>query len=327
MTQIRESLTNTNYDKAMVYIGGYFNSDYVFSERFDENSGFVLFESTTVTNNPNKTDTTKFMLQESYSGFIYNVSGKYSVSRTSNNQTKLLATDLDDKEVTFTVLDRDKDSDGNYDSNNTLEDYGFMFVDLPKSKIKSIKTLKFIDCEGNPYKTFDLSSKLLKYESSFFTDVNEFVTAFNADNYATNLKELDVAFRAKNSKYTYSNYGSGNSNVTVKAILIILAYFAVVYLIADSGLGKRYVYRGIKYLVIKIFKIQPKPKEEKNNSFSDYYSQLTIKLDISALSDEEKEKLPNEVEIKYNSETEILNFKLSKDEDYKKIERLVFTLT
>ena len=323
MSSIRTSLTNSEYDKAMVYIGGYFNSENVFVQKFDDNSGIVLFESVTITKNPNSTDKSKYILQDSYSGFLYNVKGKYIVEKLDNNKTELVINDLNDNEVRLTILDRDKNADGKLDSHNTLDEYGFIFIDLPKTKLSSVKTLKFVDCEGALYKTFDLSSITLNYNSTFFTDVHSFTNVFNEDNYATNLKTLDQDFRAKNTHYTYSNYGSGNANVTAKAIWIVVAYFAVVYLIADSGLGKRYVYRGIKWLICKIFKIQPKPKKEKTTTYSsDYYSQLTIALDLSNLTEEEMKNFPEEVEIKYNNETEFIDFKLTKEEDYKHTDRI-----
>ena len=323
MSTIRTSLSNDQYDKAMIYIGGYFNSENVFVQKFDQDSGIVLFESVTITKNPNATDASKYILQDSYSGFLYNVKGKYVVEKLDNNKTELIAVDSNDAEVHFTILDRDKNADGKMDSHNTLDEYGFIFIDLPKSKIASIKTLKFVDCGGALYKSFDLSTKTLDYNSQFFTDVHVFTNVFNEDNKASNITTLDQEFRAKNAHYTYSNYGSGNANVTAKAIWIIIAYFAVVYLIADCGLGKRYLIHGVRWLIYKIFKIKPKPKKEKTTTYSsDYYSQLTIALDLSNLTEEELKDFPEEVEIKYNNETEFIDFKLTKEEEYKHTDRI-----
>lgn len=331
MKTITSSLNDGNYKNAMIYIGGYFNDEYVYVEKFDDNSGIVLFEANTVINNPKQTDEAKYYLQDSYAGFIFNVKDKFKVSKSSDNKTKLYVTDFDGKEKEINILDRDTNADGYYDTSNTYEDYGFIFLDLSKLRlnsseeiIKSVKSLKFVDCDGNTFKEFDLSSKNLKYDSTFYTDVHAFADVFNVNNKDTRLTDIASAFTAKSTHYTYSNYGSGNSNVTTKAILLVLAYFVVVYLIADSVLGKRYVYRGIKMVICKIFKIDPKVKPDKEISSyaSDYYSQVTITLDISSLSEEDKNNFPEEVEVKYNNEVEIIDFIIKKENQYKQTERI-----
>lgn len=323
MKQITTSLTNEDYPKSMIYIGGYFNDNHVYSQRFDENSGIVLFESVTLSNNPNKTEQVRSILKDSYSGFIYNIKGKYNATRKSDNKSILTVVDKDNKEVNFSILDKDTDSDGYKDSINTLDDAGFIFLDLTKDKVSSIKTIKLFDREGNLFKEFDLSGLNLNYNSSFFTDVHKFTDAYNLNNFDTALVEIDKKLRDEHSNYIYSSYSSGNVNVTTKAIFIILAYFIVIYLIGDSLLGKRYVYRGVKYLIIKIFKINPKPKKEKNSTYtSDYYSELTLSLDLTGLTEEAKNEFPEEVEIKYNSESDIIVFKLTKETDYKQTERV-----
>ncbi len=323
MKAITTSLNNGNYDKAMIYIGGYFNDEYVYLEKFDDGSGIVIFESVTLASNPDPTETSKVILRDSYSGFLFNVSDKYNVYKTSDNKTVLVAADLNGKETNITLLDRDKTSDGFFDTINTYDDAGFVFLDLSKMKIDSLAKLTFYDSEGEIFKEVDLSGKNLNFDSQFFTDVHVFTDVYNVNNNDSNITSLDTEFRAKSTHYIFSNYSSGNINVTTKAIFIILGYFLVVYLIADSVLGKRYVYRGIKFVICKIFKINPKPKKEKNSTYSsDYYSNLTLSFDLSSLTYEQKQEFPDEVEVNYNNETDIIKIILKKENDYKETERV-----
>lgn len=318
MSTITNALDTGNYKDAMVFIGGYFNDQYVYSSKFGENSGIVLFESVTLHKNETRSSNSDPLnrLDKSYSGFIYNIKNDYKAKAASDkNKTMLKVTDYNAKVTDVALLDVDTDQDGKFDSISSLYDRGFIFLDITIEKAESIKSLQFLDCDGAVYKEFDLSSANLKFATSFYNDVNGFVTEYNANNSSDKLVELNNAI-VSNPHYIYSTYGSANSSITVKAVLIILAYFVVVYLIGDTALGHRYVYRGCKFVICKIFKIKPK-ENPKEKYIMDYYSQVTVTLDISNLSEKELEDFPEEVNFKYNNETDTLEFNLKKEEQYK----------
>ena len=323
MNTITSSLSDGKYEKAMIYIGGYFNNNDAtrYLNLYDEenNRGLILYEAATVNKRDNKN-----VMDKSYAGFLFNAKDYKAYKKTDpkkdvTNDTVLIVTDLNGNKKNIDILDADINSDGVKDKISTLDDKGFIFLDLSEFRIgenlNSIASLEFRDSNYDVYQKFDLTEKSFDYNSKFFQDVTPFMDEYNTNSSSTNenLKKLDEEFRAISNNYLISNYTAKDTNVAGKSIAIIIIYFVIVYIVGDSLLGKRYLYRGIKKLIFKIFKIKPKDKDDGTKYTQDYYSTVTISLNIEV---SDIDKFPNEVNISYNNENEILNFKLNKDNNY-----------
>ena len=101
-----------------------------------------------------------------------------------------------------------------------------------------------------------------------------------------------------------------------KANLIVLLYFIGVFIIGDLLVGKRYIIRFIKNIVIAIKKKKnPDYGNENEEKFNDYYTQLTIVL-----------KVPNDCDasfvISYHNEHNDIEFMLNKVDGYKVTKRV-----
>ena len=237
MNIIVNSLKSANYSDAMIIVGGYLDKDYVYVERFDENSGIVLFSAATLTysnSNDSKDDGTK--LHKAYAGFIFGVADKYDTIGNNDNKSKVLITNNNDEKVDYSFLDYDSDGDKVIDSSSTLTRKNFIYLDFDEELIGSIKKIEFIDKNGNTSITID---KTLKYDEQFFVDVNDFLVEYNKDFESSALQALNDEFLAKDSSYAISSTkGAGEISVR-RAIIIIISYFIVVYIFADIALGKR----------------------------------------------------------------------------------------
>ena len=327
MDIIVDSLNEKKYSDAMIYMGGYYNSDYVYQVDFGNNSGIVLFESVTLRNNVSATTTasTKYRLEYAYSGFIYNVKD-YNVKRLSNNSSKILLYDNANKTQSISILDLDSDGDSYFDTNNTLDDRGFIYLNFQNTELKNLNKIEFLDCEGKVFKSFDLSTVNYKFnfEGKFFTDVTEFLNEYNSNNNSDKLKTLDEKFRAISNKYIYSTYkNSSGSKATTISIIIIVSYFLGVYLFGDLVLGRRHTWKALKFILTKVFKVKFKEKPRKgadSSIINDYKTTVTISLDLSKVK--EKDLFQDEVNISYNSEYEIIDFKLTKGNNYKEVKQV-----
>lgn len=320
MNIIVNSLKSANYSDAMIIVGGYLDKDYVYVERFDENSGIVLFSAATLTysnSNDSKDDGTK--LHKAYAGFIFGVADKYDTIGNNDNKSKVLITNNNDEKVDYSFLDYDSDGDKVIDSSSTLTRKNFIYLDFDEELIGSIKKIEFIDKNGNTSITID---KTLNYDEQFFVDVNDFLVEYNKDFESSALQALNDEFLAKDSSYAISSTkGAGEISVR-RAIIIIISYFIVVYIFADIALGKRYLIKFFKWILVKVFKVKFKEKPPKddekrieeieNKKFGgDFFSQVTISLDTTDAPD-----LSGGVEVSYTKDGDKISFSLSKEGNY-----------
>ena len=320
MNTINNSLNSGNYSDAMIIVGGYIDKEYVYQETFDGGGGIVLFSAATLTyysDSEQSKDETK--LHKAYAGFIYGVKDKYDIVSNNDNQSKILIVRNDDTEVEFSLLDFDSDGNGTLDSSSTLARKNFIYLDFDEDTATNIKQIKFIDKNGNTSITIN---KNLDYSDQFFVDVNDFVDEYNRDYNSSALEELNSSFLAKNSNYAISDTGGAGNKAVKRAIIIIIVYFAVVYIIADLALGKRYLIRFFKFILVKVFKVKFKEKEPRDDekrieeltskSFGgDFYSMVTVSLDV-----EDAPELNSGVEVSYMKDGDKISFSLSKDGNY-----------
>lgn len=320
LDDMEQYLADKRYDKAMELVGGYFNRGPVFQKDFDNGGGIVLFEAVTpVYNSGEEDDKTQdeAKLHKVYGGFIYGVKDSYNAAGEDNNQTRLVVTNLNGQKHTVQLLDLDMDGNNVKENVGSLSKNGFIYLDLDQDTLGSVAKLEFYDASGEVFRQVELS---LKYDEAFFTDINDFFEEYNRDYASDKLKDLDKAFREKNENYAISSYGDTQRKADKKAAVIVVVYFVVIYIIADFLVGRHYIIKFFKWIYSKTPRGKAKAlkRPENKEAFGhDYYSQVTVTLDVSELED-----FSESVQVRYtNSDVEIA-FELLKENNYTATERV-----
>lgn len=306
------------YDKAMELVGGYFNNQPIVNEQF-ESGGIVLFEAITpVYNSGQEGDETKdeTKYHKAYAGFIYGIQESYQVGGEDNNLTKLIVTDLESEQHIVNLLDYDGDKNDIKENIGSLMAYGFIYLDLDQEQLNSLSKLEFVDNSGKIFKSVNVN---LQYSEQFFLDVNEFLEEYNRDFKSDKLPDLDKEFRSKSSNYIMSSHGNVRKKADTKATIIIVVYFVIIYIIADFLVGGHYIIKFFRWVHGKVGKGKKKQKAVPQQEVfgHDYYSQVTVSLDLT--------ELPNfneSVQLRYtNSDVEI-SFTLLQENNYVTTERI-----
>ena len=351
---VSEALQKGDYQSAMVLSGDAFNKEYVYQSRFDNGGGIVLFE-TVMQYTPPATDSDSTEssenemlngeLYKTYMGYMYGIEESYNVFATSANLTKLIVTDLDGRETVIPILDYDYDGSGTLDGISSLEQNDFISLDISANQVKSIKKLSFVDRNGDVFfETGDLSALKLDYTGEFFDNfesipqynglVRRLTNSSDPEEQQKLERQLSRLFASmtdavkQDSRFVVMStdceeYTAVRSELTKrankKAIPIIVAYFVCVYVIADFLLGTHYIIKFVRFILVKVFKVKFKTKTAKKSEVfgHDYFSQVTLSLDISELDD-----FNESVQIKYtNSDSEVV-FILLKENNYTATERI-----
>lgn len=321
---IQQSLEGGQFSDAMSVVGGYYDERYVFQQNFD-NGGIVVFPAATLKDgmdSDGNTITDRY-LQYSYGVFVYNV-GDYNVTKTSDNKTKVVVTDVSGENHKVVILNTDTDSNDTKDTIATVIQNGFLYVDLVKDEIGSITKIELFDCDGNVYCSVELTSTL-NYSEKFFQDVTEFVDLYNSpypdtdaemEKHADKLSQADSKLRSLDEHYKKSTDGVVKSNADKKSTVAVIIYFACVYVVGDLLVGKRYIVKFVKFILVKVFKVEFKPKKPKYDEpvfGSDYNCQVTLQADISEFADE---GLNSSIQIRYTRDGVETAFTLLKDNNY-----------
>ncbi len=330
LNYIHDSLVDGNYSSSVSFVGGYYNDEYVYLDTFSDESGIVLFEAVTLTYDSENASNSETKVHKAYMGYIWGIKDSYDVAYDSeNNHTMMVIKNLSDESFKIELLDYDSNNDGIKEDISSLKSKDFFYLDIDYDLVNSLKSITLVDKNGNDYLFVDLSDKGLSYNTNFFNDVDEFVNEYNTNYASERLAELDEEFRGKSTHYQISKSGR---ELTKKAltwsILIILAYFIVIYLVGDIALGKRYVIKGFKWVLKKVFKVKFKSEEEKTEldrikelegqKFgSDYYSKVSMTLDTT-----EAEGLTGGVVISYSNEKGRIEFNLTKSSGYTQSQRI-----
>lgn len=317
MKYVKSSLRNGNYAAAADIVGGYFNDEHVYIETIGENGGIVLFEAATLQYSENSDGSKELnKIAKSYSGFIWGIKKEYSIEANAENKTKILITDKLGEEHYIHIIDFDSNKDDVKDCNVSIKKHDFLYLDFSTLESPSIDLIKFIDKDGKVFKEFDVD---FDFTSTFFSDVEPFINEYNENPRSDQLKELSETFLAKSEHYKKCTAGPGESRAIAISVPIVCAFILVAYFVADSLLGKRYIIRGFKWILVKVFHVKFKSDDQKRAEEiskevfgTDYNCTLTIELDV-----EDVPEMDEVVVIKYSNEKESFEYNLIKTENYK----------
>lgn len=312
---MEKSLAEGNYAEAMGLVGGFYNTKPVLQQQFESGGGIVLFEAATLVFEEEKDTVNEAgKLHTAYAGFVYGVKDVYNVSG-ENNKTMLVVTNADNVETQIALLNYDSDGDGENDTITTMSN-GFFYVDIAQEEVGSVANIRLVDAEGKDFYTV---STQLSYDEAFFQDVADFITVYNNKGTAEECEALAQQL-LKNEDYAQSSYGvAPKGEADKRAAVFVVVYFVVIYVIADFLIGRRYILRFFKWLLVKVFKVKFKekapPKEEVFGH--DYYCQVTIMLDVSVIPD-----FSDSVTVRYSNTEGEAEFLFLKENGYTVTQRV-----
>ena len=305
---MNNNLLSGEYDKSMSRLGGYYDSEYAYLEKFDDDSGIVIFRAMTVATEeqPNKA-------QLCYAGFLFNVKDSYKDKKLEyGNRTCLMVNDGLTDEKRIDLLNYDSNKDGGFDSINTLVNYSYVYFEVLKGSVEEIKSLTFYDIDYNAFKTVNLS---LKFDDVFFTSLETFVSVFNQDNNSSELPGLEQTFMNQSDRYKKGSYSDVYSAVNKKSALIVVIYFVGVYVLADFLVGQHFIIRFVLWVISKFRKKKNQSDVVEPEIGSDYYSQVTFKVLVD-------DDVQSTCSIKYSNEQDEIEVIFSKASNYEAVKRV-----
>ena len=314
---IAKDIEDGQYSQAMLMVVCYYNSEPVYQREFDK-GGIVLFEALAF-GVDEEGHVAENKMRHAYTGFLYGVGETYQTSGTSDNCTKLVVTNLQGEEVSVELLDVDENGDMVFDRIDTLVKHGFVYIELDEDVVGSVDKLTFLDKTGEEFWSTDEVS--LDFSGSFFVDCNDYLYEYNNRKQdMETLKNLHFEFLAKSDNYHAGSDAQARRIANIRAAIIIVVYFVVIYVIADFLFGTHFIIKFFRWFLYKVCKVKPKnkPKYKKEEIFGhDYYSMVTMSLDLEAVPD-----FNESVQVKYtNSDAEVV-FILLKGNNYTATERI-----
>lgn len=343
-----ELMDKGDFQSVMLLTGNYYDKKIVYEQKFDDTSGIFLFEAVMPLESVNKEQNLpKYALYKTYLGYVYGIKDSYSTTSDSNNRTAIEISTYDVSKPTVTVklADYDADGDGEPDGIATATQYGFIYVNLPDYTVPSIRQIKLVDSKGDTFQTSN-DDMGLDFQTEFFQTFDEYIFAYNdcivrynnasddttrqqIDTEQRNLYDQFKAQFLQNADYELvdnenADYIAARKQISkaanLKASLIIVAYFVCIYIIADFLLGSHYIIKFFNWFLFKVCRIPRKQKKapKKEEVFGhDYYSMVTLKLDLSAVPE-----FGGSVEIRYNNGEAEAKWTLLKAENYTSTQRI-----
>lgn len=354
MNMIEEALVEGRPADAMALVGGYYKAEPVLMQDLPNGGKIVLFESATlyehVYGEGDKAQT-KFKLQKSYAGFVYNVGGIYNTRQEQNNQT-VLKVDCSNGQFDLPLLNTNTNNDDKMDVISTLIDNGFFFVELDQTRltkfeVTQVNGIKFIDKDGNVFAELSLPQEFFGasnlFATQFFNDVDSAVAKYNQiidyevnnaedQNYQHQLEALSKELGTLDAQLIEKGYSKSTTSIARSradklATITIVCYIIGVLIIGDFLVGPRYILRFIKWFLVKVCKVdleklnikrKGKKQEAEVAEFgSDYFCQVRFEL-----NEQDREGHEDEVKVTYTSEKQSVTFVLNNQNKYADLQRV-----
>ena len=290
---IRDQLASGTYSASVLPLSGYFNNVPAVRESLGEGKGFVVFEGAFVGYRTDEAEGTQTPeLRKAYAVYLYGVGSEYNTAAKDNNLTMVRVTTAAGEVIEYPVLDYDLDGNGTVDANATMQEKGFLCVQLDSVNFGSVSQIAYYDKDGNLFHSFPTA---LTYESAFFTDVQSFIDVYDAGMTEEQFTKADTEFRAKSEHYLMGSVDEHRKKAVTVSFILIIAYFALVYIVYDLTLGQRRLIRLGRLILEKVFRVDFSKYDEKKRLKEmgaealvygkDYYCKVTLTLDLEAVPD------------------------------------------
>ena len=187
------------------------------------------------------------------------------------------------------ILNSDLDGDGNFDTIATLIDSNYICFSVNKLKYENVSSIELVDMYGET--VIKVENLNLNYTSEFFTEVQQFISKYNEFYSDGNInteenQELENIYNQVHKKNdNYLKIGSYSldeiNDIAVRdSVSFVLLYFIWVYILGDFIVGKKYIWRFIKWVYKKIKnKVKPE-KEEPLALGKNFYSMLSFEAEV-----------------------------------------------
>lgn len=316
-------LNNGEYARSVNLLAGFDDKEIAYQKTFEDQSGIVLFRTLVLIPNEEKDAKQADSAHLAYSGFIYNLQGKYQTNKLANNKARIvlnkdefyelgkgLGDNLTSNVEITSILGYDDNQDGMMDNCLTLVNYNYVYFELLEERTKNISSITFMDADGQDFLVVDGLN--LDFTNEFYTSVTPFKDKYNENSNAEELKELQNNFLDLNPNYEKSSQQEELAIASKKGAIIILIYFIAVYVIADFLVGRHFIIQFVKWIIRKIRKKEGKEEEPvliQSVYGTDYYTQLTIKLKVP-------EGCKINANVHYHNETDEINMTFSPENNY-----------
>ena len=313
---MENSFKNGDYDTAMSLIGGYYDDRQVFEMKSESGTGVVIYSAATLS--PNK-EQNRYYMNEVYAGFLFNA-GEYPVKSDTGNKTKLVVEDVNGTTKDVQLLNYDSNKDKNLDMISTLEEFTYVYFEIPIELIDNVNKLTFLDREGNIFFSQTLDETLY-FQEKFFEDVRDFKKLYNASTRTEEqLDDMQDKFLSKNQEnYKLADHSKVRRKADTQATAFVLIYFVWIYILGDFLVGHRFIWHGLVWCYSKIRHfiinkkrkkkgIEPLPPDE-----DEVCGNLNTLLKVHLIVPKD---CNTNVSINYHNENNEINLVLTRDNSY-----------
>ena len=149
----------------------------------------------------------------------------YPTAAKENNGTIVRVTDDAGKTNDYPILNYDLDADGNFDSNATLQEKGFLCLEIDRETFGKPAKIDFYDKDGRLFRSFETR---LNCDEEFFRDAVLFADEYNSGMDAVKFRQADENFRAKNENYLIGSVDEYRpKSIAVSCVIVVLNSFWV----------------------------------------------------------------------------------------------------
>lgn len=276
-------IENKEFVKAVDLISYVYHTNHVSQEEFDNESGIIIFEGLS-TYTETKDDQTTTVMNDAYICIIYNVDRLAFHGNDNKSILRVNGVDID-------IVSYDFDGDEKLDSVPSLVSSNYVCYTVNKTEFSEFNSIELIQKDGSSY--LKKENIGLTYESDFFETLSDFVEKYNlglADNKFNETEDKELYEEYNRIHELNNNYQIVDSFKTsekvyaeanVETFWFLFLFLIWVIILGDCLVGKRYIFRFVKFLYKKIKeKIQSK-KPVRNEALSNnFYSLVTFKANV-----------------------------------------------
>ena len=340
--KMNEYVETQQFVYAMDLVGGLYNEKAIYHEKYDEDSGLIIFEATSfylevIENKETETKTETRYINNSYICFIYGVDGAENFQHETLNVSRVVLNQNEDWAIELDTFYQDL----NAYVIETLVNSNYIYFAINEKFCNSkgfseIGSIKVYDANGNLCKDEVLFDDNLTFESNYFNETDKFVEKYNYfysnSSNPSNLTEEEKTVELENIfeeiktkcpdcvRHGTYVYDSIKAEADKESTIFVLIYFIWVYILGDFLVGPRYILRFLTFLFRKIKPKKVKSKEEIVEPTLGFGFISTLNIEVNV-----PEELQEDIVIEYeHSVNPDYNFKtvITRTVEYKKKERV-----